>query len=89
MNIVVVMDRNPDFSDELQVYIDNKRVDAKVMAFHSEDDLGEILGRYVRVYRNEYGTPEDWDLELPDTWQPDEWQAILDSEGTYLPEVTT
>ncbi len=85
--IVVVMDRNPDFSDEMTVYIDNKRVDAKVMTYHSEDDLGEILGRYVRVYRSEYGTPEDWELELPDAWSKEEWQAMVSSEETHLPDV--
>lgn len=86
--VVVVMDRNPDFSDQVAVYVDGKRIDAKVMTYHSEEDCGDILARYVRVYRNEYGTPEDWELELPNVWKADEWDAIVASEDTYLPNVT-
>lgn len=84
--IIVIQDHNSANDDPLAIYVDGKKVAAKVLGWWSDDEWPSTFEPYVFVTCwGDDGCADDYHFVLPDQWSEKEWAALVATDGWMVP----
>lgn len=85
--IIVLRDSGTDENAKaITVYVDGKKVEAKVLGWWSDDEWPSTFAPNVFVTCwDDDGCSDDYHVVLPDQWSEEEWAALVAAEGWMVP----